>query len=615
MKTSWPLLLLAFSALLWPLQGAQAQASEALVTLAPPLTEAFPKIQVFATVQNPQGQPYHGLRQPDFTLLEDDQPVALLEVKERHPGVQVVFALNPGPPLGVRDELGVTRYEYIRLQWLSWAQQPVRSEIYDLSVTTGTGVLLRHSAQRKALAQTLTAYQPDFRASEPSLAPLDTALQLASDPTPRPGMGRALIFLTPLLPQESLQTLPQYVLQAKQAGVRIFVWLVAPPEQWDSPAAHAWEVLTQGTGGTLTFFSGTETLPLLEDLLAPLEYAYQLTYLSRIREGEHHTLTLQIHTPQGDLSAPPVGFSLQVLPPNPALVDPPVQIVRRPDPRAREMTRRIPETYPLTVTVGFPDGHPRPLQAVRLLVDGWVVAQRDLPPWDHLEWDLTPYTRSGTYALSVEVEDSLGLVGRGADLRVHILVPQPTNAVAQAAQDYGALLTWGVLALAALVLLWVLVKPLRREPALSEALRPSSWRDLPRWAQHLTRRAEKPTPRAWAHLIPLPQSDPEEPTAPVLTLFAAEALIGSDPAQATLVLREPSVAPVHARWWRDEAGHIFLADRGSEAGTWVNYAPVSPYGTRLEEGDIVHIGRVGFRLHLPGQEEPQVVVLPLEEGE
>jgi pSer/pThr/pTyr-binding forkhead associated (FHA) protein len=45
-------------------------------------------------------------------------------------------------------------------------------------------------------------------------------------------------------------------------------------------------------------------------------------------------------------------------------------------------------------------------------------------------------------------------------------------------------------------------------------------------------------------------------------------------------------------------GAFRLADEGSTAGTWVNYTPVSHEGTRLEHGDLIHFGRVGYRFML-----------------
>jgi pSer/pThr/pTyr-binding forkhead associated (FHA) protein len=33
-------------------------------------------------------------------------------------------------------------------------------------------------------------------------------------------------------------------------------------------------------------------------------------------------------------------------------------------------------------------------------------------------------------------------------------------------------------------------------------------------------------------------------------------------------------------------------------GTWVNYTPVSQEGVNVEDGDLIHIGRVGFRFRV-----------------
>lgn len=616
MKTLRPLLLLC--SLLFGLRGVVFAQGGAEVILFPPNTDAFPKITGYTAVYDAAGQPIHGLTADKVALWENKQPVALTSWEEIHPGVQVVLAVNPGPPLGVRDVLGVSRYEYVYLQWQSWIQSHGGTTLYDLSLTTGEGVYLRHSADFTTLSEALAAYKPDFRQSQPSLAPLETALQLSSDPTPRPAMGRAVLFLTPPLPDNTLKALARYADLARQQHTRIFVWLVAAPEQANGPSAQALTQLAQATGGTLTFFSGQETLPVLEDLFAPLGYAYRFTYLSRIRQGEQHTLRMEVHPPQGGNLTGEGTFALQILPPNPVLVDPPAQIVRAFPPDVDDPAYLEPRQQTLTVTVEFPDGHPRGITRLSLLVDGHPVAQRREPPFDTLVWDLTPYTTSESHSLSVEVEDALGLVGRSVDLRVQITVPQPPNPLIRAARHYGDYLTWGAVALAGLVLLWVILGPLpRRQPAGEPVARPRpSWHNLTQWPPTFARRPGKAPPRGkpLATLHPLPPEENGEqpaPTAPELPLYGEEVLIGSDPAQVQLVLRDPSVSPIHARLWRDEQGQFFIADRNSTAGTWVNYAPVSPYGARLEEGDIVHIGRVGFRFHVVGAPDLTPVVMPL----
>ncbi len=618
MRTFRPLLVLLFG--LWlGLKSAVFAQGGTEVILFPPETDAFPQVVGYAAIYGVDGRPVHGLSANQVTLLEDDQPVALTAWEETHPGVQVVFAVNPGPPLGVRDVLGVTRYEYVYLQWQSWIQGEHDGTPYDLSLTTGEGVYLRHSADFATLSEALAAYKPDFRQLEPSLAPLETALQLTADPTPRPAMSRVVLFLTPPLPESLLNALPRYAQKAQEQHTRLFVWLVAAPQEAEGPSAQALAQLAQDTGGVLTFFSGTETLPVLADLFAPLGYAYRFTYLSRIRQGEHHTLRLEVHPTSGETYSGEVQFPLQVLPPNPALVDPPATIQRAFPPQQYDPASLLPKQQSLTVNVSFPDGHPRDLTRLTLLVDGHPVAQRTEPPFDTLTWDLTPYTTDGSHSLSVEAEDALGLVGRSVDLRVQITVPQPPTPLERAAQQYGDYLLWGAVALAGAVLLWVLFSPLPRGARPSEGLEPArtAWRNLSSWAQVIARRTARGGSRTQplALLLPLPPA-PDEPapehTVPTLRLETEEALIGSDPAQAQIVLGDPSVSPVHARWWRDEQGHYFIADRDSIAGTWVNYAPVSPFGARLEEGDIVHIGRIGFRFHLPGAPEPQPVVTSLD---
>ena len=74
--------------------------------------------------------------------------------------------------------------------------------------------------------------------------------------------------------------------------------------------------------------------------------------------------------------------------------------------------------------------------------------------------------------------------------------------------------------------------------------------------------------------------------------------LGSDAEQVIVPIDDPGVEPIHARLWRDEEGSFRLADENSIAGTWINYAPVSEGGSRIEHGDLIHIGRAGFRFTL-----------------
>jgi hypothetical protein len=103
-------------------------------------------------------------------------------------------------------------------------------------------------------------------------------------------------------------------------------------------------------------------------------------------------------------------------------------------------------------------------------------------------------------------------------------------------------------------------------------------------------------PTALAFLQRLAMQDPTRPVQ-MQPLLGEELVIGSGP-NCNFILAEPSVDKQHARLSLNEDGEFSLADLGSHAGTWVNYAPVSLEGARLQDGDIVHIGRVAFRFLL-----------------
>ena len=86
--------------------------------------------------------------------------------------------------------------------------------------------------------------------------------------------------------------------------------------------------------------------------------------------------------------------------------------------------------------------------------------------------------------------------------------------------------------------------------------------------------------------------------------------MGSDSVKSMVVLDSPTVDGLHARVFQSFDGEYLLADTGSIAGTWLNYAPVSTQGAHLQHGDLIHIGRMAFRFELrnaSGLRQPQVM--------
>jgi len=105
------------------------------------------------------------------------------------------------------------------------------------------------------------------------------------------------------------------------------------------------------------------------------------------------------------------------------------------------------------------------------------------------------------------------------------------------------------------------------------------------------------------------------PGAPI-PLIGRELTFGLDPTQATHVLDDSSVSPLHARIRQDDRGGFMLFDQGSVAGTWVNHEQIGREGCKLQHGDIVQIGMLTYRFALskaPPLVRPRVVFR--EDGE
>ena len=120
----------------------------------------------------------------------------------------------------------------------------------------------------------------------------------------------------------------------------------------------------------------------------------------------------------------------------------------------------------------------------------------------------------------------------------------------------------------------------------------------------LPRLPKRAAPKPFAYLLPFSDSGVLL-EGEVIPITAHIITLGSDAQQAFVPIDDPGVEPIHARLWRDEEGSFRLADENSIAGTWINYAPVSKGGSRIKHGDLIHIGRAGFRFALSIPMEPR----------
>lgn len=612
------LLLLTFAG------GLPARAQGALeVRIAPPDVSAFPIISTLVNIYTAEGGFVAGLTSADLSVLEDDQPRQVLSLTDLNPGLRLVVAINPGPPLALRDDLGVARYEQVSRRLVEWASGlPVDSRD-ELALVGTTGVLLQGGSPQE-WRTTFNAYQPDSRLARPSLQALALALDLVSGTASQPGMKRAVLFVTPHMEQEDLAALQGLTQRAVELDVHVFIWMVDSPSYFQHSSASAFQALTDGTGAAYFAFSGTQTLPDPETYFEPLRHVYRLEYASGVNAAGAHTLTVNVQTVDGLSAMASQQFLVNVQPPNPILVSPPLQIVRQTADEDRfNIETLAPNEQALELLVEFPDGYPRPLTRTALYVDGALVAENTAAPFETFNWDISGFEISGVHTLQVEAVDSLGLSRVSLGVPVTVTVVRPPTGLLAIFARYSLPLTIAAIVLAGLVVGLILAggrlripgQARRRERRLYQdpVTQPVPIATEPRTDEQPAARsrfARRPRlPQAPAYLVRLKPDGQPAPGNP-LPLNQPEITFGTDPVKSSHVLDDTTISPLHARLVREPDGRYMLFNESPVAGTWVNYQPVDRAGRELQHGDQVHIGQFLYRFVLrqpPEREAPRVI--------
>lgn len=578
-----------------------------------PDSTSFPKITTSLDVHDANGNFVYGLDPGSVRVLEDERRITVTTLSRQRPGVQLVVAVNGGPSFAIRNSQGQSRFDFVKQALVDWSEARSGSTIDDLSLLANEHPDASHITSIEEWLPTLQAYQPDPRNAVPDLTVLARAIDVAADATPRAGMGKTVLFITAPPSEEAGVGLQSLASRASQLGVRIYVWLVASTERFSSEPARQLADLAAQTGGQYFAYSGYETIPDVESYLEPLRNTYLLTYTSRLSASGTHSLSVQVSLDGSEVLSEPVEFELEVLPPNVAFISPQLTIERQRT-EAENSESLVPKLENLEVLIEFPDGHPRAIERSRLYVDNEIVQINNAPPFDRFTWDLDGYVSDGEHTLKVEVEDSLGLSGTSMETNVAVTIRRQSRNVFSALSRNRSVFAGSAAILAAAVLVLVLIRggqlrpgfilELRRRKQRSDpvtqpvGIKPEGEKQrFPGWLDRLNWPQRRLAPQSMAFLIPLSNTGSEK-SRPPISISTPDVTFGYDPELVDQAIKDPSVEEVHARLKHDHNGSFRIADLGSVAGTYVNYTPVSKEGIALEHGDLIHIGRVGFRFTL-----------------
>ncbi len=622
------LLFLGLSLLLGTASSAIARQSNlASADLYPADTSSFPKISAFLDVFNSNGIFASGLIPEAVTVIEDGQPLPIDSLSEIAVPLQLVIAVNQGPPLDTRDSAtNTSRFQRLAQVLAQWAQSRPPEIPDDYSLVSQAGPVINHANATDFIVG-LTTFQPDFRAATPNLQSLAVAMDTVSAQTSRLGVKRAILFITPHTDDPNVTSiLEQYAQRAIENNIHIFIWFVDLDSTFATTSAAAFNNLAILTGGSMFKYSGTERFPDPESYFAPLRRVYSISYTSHVNTSETHTLGVRVILPVGSLNSAEQNFQVDVQPPNPFPVTTSLQITRRApedDPYNTEIL--LPVAQEIEIIIEFPDGHPRPLTRTSLYVDGLIMDENTVEPFNLFTWDLSAYKNSGEHQIIVEAVDSLGLSKLSMGVPLVVTVIQPPRGIAGILGKYRTQLTFGAILLAGMVLFLILISGRFRLPSIRAAqdahrvdadpltqsintvtgvsvlapltAAPAGKTRKPRGPSKKATAESKSKMEAAASFIRINMDGMPAAVAPLL-LIEKEITFGTDPVQCTQIMDEPSISSLHARLRQTEDGGYLLQDHGSVAGTWVNYEPIPREGYRLAHGDMVNFGQLSYRFTL-----------------
>jgi hypothetical protein len=602
----------------------QAQAN-ATLSISSPDTSSYPTVTFYFWPIDADGSFLSGLTADAIHVIENDREVKVESLELLEPGTHVILAVNEGKTLA-NSYAGKTRMNRMKEAISTWIASESITTLDDFSLVNNTDVLQNQLIHPAEWTQAVNDYGPDLRSATPSLNSLSQAITLVKNLPSTDHKAKTILYITPLPDKDSYTALQEQSAIAANLNIRLFIWLIGPQSYNAEAAAQVLQKMADDTGGSFFVYSGAEQLPDLNAYLNPLSHEYKVTYQTQIKKTGTFTLQLQVSQKNYDVTSSKMSFDMTAEAPNPIFLSPPESITLNWSQTDKKSPWVIsPSLYTLKYMLEFPDGHERLITTARLFVDGKLETEVTKEPFNELSWNLRQYSETGTHVLQIFIEDSAGFTASTIKTPVVITVnPKPQTPFQKFLDkiNYTTLGIIGFLVLLAIILLLLYHKNRLKKPRFLKS-RSSTENDPVKQAvvieqtdDFADRNIQPPTDwpklpaggKASARLVSTQNNDNNQNIAlPIQDIF-----IGSDSVRSDIVLNGPTISAVHAKIFTDSAKHFYIADCGSNAGTWLNYAPVSQQGARLQHGDLVNIGAVTFRFEEINPEGRPIQVIPYE---
>jgi HAD superfamily hydrolase (TIGR01509 family) len=581
----------------------------------------FPVMRVTLLTADNQSRPLNDLSQ--LTLYENGTPVTDFSIETIPAGFDVVLVIDANPDImGVDGDDSRTRLDKVRDSIHRFAETYMNKDGLDrVSIIVpsedgqGGQYLIQNVAFPADVTDAIDAYQPGVASLGPT--PLNAMVTMALDQMESEEVSdrfhSVMLFTDGRRLSEQL-SYPLLTAQAVDSNTPIYAAIVgAVADEFETDNVRR---LYEPTWGTYVHMpTGTEA-DAIYDIWQQQGDQAQLVYRSQQRQSGRNQVNISLGSTSLDAS-----FEVTLQPPEVLIAGDNLLIHRVGATHDAALTELQPAVQTVTATITWPDELPRRVEEVTLLVnDQPQIKEGSLSdqPVDSVtvDWDISSLGQ-GEFDLVLQVTDELGYQGTSAVLPAQItsewppaptIVPTLPAAVEETETDKEMEfppapfldkipgLSMGMVAviLASLLLFAFIFFWRRRGQKTAEKDVPHSpMADTghPTDRQHAQDDQENLV--AWLEPSTGSESGPIEMSEKNMT-------VGRDEALADIVITHPSLSLLHARIRNQEDGY-WLFDEGSSEGTYLNYARLGLAPRKLEDGDVVQFGTVGYRFCLRPQ--------------
>ncbi len=565
----------------------------------------FPAVKFMLQAIDSNNQPLAGLTAQAISVSENGTPVQF-SMNPSPVGVRVIFLIGAGLGFDATGATGKSRISEMKTAIADYLSQmnasnsvSILAEVGDITKGDTTNLISDFTSSATDLQNRLDGYQSVETVSSSGYAGILDALSRLKQQTD--GKKAFIIFLSDGIQNEKLpgDIYNSVINQLSQPGhPTIYTLLFRSGD--DGYGARLNELARLG-GGNYKIYSSQEITKAIYQSMGVWRSQYLITY----RSASSSTGNRQIVVTTASNSSPAsLTYSISLQPAQISIQEPTANstIIRNTNSSATNQTGTVTDFSPLKVKVEWPDGHPRQITSISIVVNNLTQGSISNPTLDSLglvnvPWDLRTYTKVGQNPVSVQAHetDELGLSSDSDSVPLIILIPpeasQPAickvlpNSLCSAVVFISPFVNFLALGVALIALALVIV--FRKKIVSGGAQIVES---VGGFVERLTKPRIVSTPKAYLKVLKGADLD--------RTIFEiyGKTPIGRSRRDAELVFHENEEDSVISRLHctiLDEDNFLTIRDEDSQWGTFLNGNKLTALEpVELHDGDLIELGQV-----------------------